>query len=116
MSLMRSPIIKVLVLALTSLLFSTGAGGGCGGGTPEPTIEVPAAESPCPQEMPDPWSPCDLGPDESCSYEKITCCDEEGLEGNVTWATHAQCADGSWLIAMAGIYCEYGYWPDSCSN
>ena len=113
---MRSPLINILVLAFTSLLFSTGAGGGCGGGTPEPTIEGPTAQSPCPQEMPDSGSPCDLDPDERCSYEKITCCNEDGLEGDSTYATRARCFNGHWLIAMAGIYCEHGGWPDHCSN
>ena len=113
---MRSQKLVVVSVALISLLFSTGAGGGCGGGTSEPTIDGPTAQSPCSVEMPAPWSPCDLGPDERCSYEKITCCNEEGLEGDFSYATHAQCADGHWLITMASIFCEHGYWPDNCSN
>lgn len=112
---MRSPKLFLLVLALTSLVFATGGRGGCGGGTTDPEIEVPT-ESPCPEEMPDPWSRCELDPAERCSYEKIICCNAEGGEGDSFFTTHAQCADGQWVIAMAMIACEHGYWPDNCSN
>ena len=113
---MRSPKLQVLILALASLLIGTGAGGGCGGGSSEPTIEGPTTESACPAEMPESWSACDLEPGERCQYEKITCCTEDGLEGGVNYATIAQCADGRWVIMMARIMCVHGYWPDNCSN
>ena len=37
------------------------------------------------------------------------------LEWDSSYATHPQCADGHWLIAMASIFCEHGYWPDNYS-
>ena len=114
---MRSSKIQILIVALVALFLSTGAGGGCGGGgSSEPTIDGPTTESSCPAEMPEPWSTCDLEDGERCQYEKITCCTADGGEGDVNYATTAQCADGQWAIMMAMIMCENGYWPNNCSN
>jgi hypothetical protein len=108
-----SPKIRVLTLAMSAMLICTGAEGGCGG-SPEPEIERPEPGSECPDTTPQSWDSCDLDEDQVCNYEEIICCDADGERGESNYATFAQCADGQWLIAMAGIRCEHGYWPGNC--
>ena len=109
------PKLPVLMLAISAMLICTGAEGGCGG-TVEPEIERPTQEASCPETTPDPWTSCSLDAEERCNYQEIICCDSEGNQGDSNYAAFAQCADGQWVIAMAMIRCEHGYWPSSCTT
>ena len=110
------PRVSVLLFVLFSVLILPGANGGCGGGPSEPLITSSIEESACPVEIPVPWSECTLGEGHRCHYEKITCCTEDGRDGAVHFSTIAECTSKKWVILMARIECEHGYWPDNCSE
>ena len=107
--------VRALIFAVSALLLCTGAEGGCGG-TLEPEIERPTDEALCPDTTPEPWSSCSLSEEETCRYQEFICCDAEGNQGDSHYAAFAHCADGQWAVAMAMIRCEYGFWPNSCSQ
>ena len=109
----KSPALFLFIAAV--MLLCTGAEGGCGG-TLQPEIERPNEEVACPEATPEPWSSCSLSAEETCRYQEFICCDQEGNQGSSHYAAFAHCIDGQWAIAMAGIRCQHGFWPSSCTQ